>query len=46
MPYLSYAQFIAKYPDWFSWTSYEEYLYEYYEYQRELHPHIYGYRGY
>ena len=31
MDYLTREQFIQRYPDWYEWTSYQEYLAEYQE---------------
>ena len=39
MEYLTYKQFITRYPDWFKMgTCYQEYLEEYYSYWREALP--------
>ncbi len=44
MEYLTYKQFITRYPDWFKWTSYQEYLDEYYYYKNDHYEgHIEGY---
>ena len=37
MEYLTYNQFIIRYPDWFNWTSYQEYLEEYFYYKYDYY---------
>jgi len=45
MEYLTYKQFITRYPDWFKMgTCYQEYLDEYYYYKNDYYEgHIEGY---
>ena len=38
MEYLTYEQFVARYPDWFNWTSYDEYLEEYSLFMLDTYP--------